>query len=137
MGSVYGLPRHVFDEERIERWAERRGALVKSIEDAALGMASIYRSVGTDAAGSTWTIAGDEMLRKFQQLLAQFMPFTLVIDEQHGVGRRSARLQDERVRQLGPDHRHAALLRRQVRQSARGDRGHADSRTVCFVRTPA
>ena len=44
--SVYGLPRHLFDEERIERWAERRGALVKSIEDAALGMASIYRAVG-------------------------------------------------------------------------------------------
>ena len=41
MGTVYGLPRHVFDEERIERWAERRGALVKSIEDAALGMASV------------------------------------------------------------------------------------------------
>src|SRR5947207_15397602 len=46
MGMVYGLPRHVFDEERIERWAERRGALVKSIEDAALGMASVYRAIG-------------------------------------------------------------------------------------------
>src|SRR5205823_474705 len=42
MGEVYGLPRHVFNEERIERWADRRGALVKSIEDAALGMASVY-----------------------------------------------------------------------------------------------
>src|SRR5207245_1687589 len=42
MGEVYGLPRHIFDEERIQRWAEKRGALVKSIEDAALGMASIY-----------------------------------------------------------------------------------------------
>ncbi|MGH7620334.1 MAG: DEAD/DEAH box helicase, partial [Gemmatimonadaceae bacterium] len=46
MGEVYGLPRHVFDEDRIERWAERRGALVKAIEDAALGMASVYRAIG-------------------------------------------------------------------------------------------
>ena len=46
LGMVYELPRHVFDEERIERWAERRGALVKAIEDAALGMASVYRAVG-------------------------------------------------------------------------------------------
>ena len=46
MGEVYGLPRHIFDEEQIERWADRRGALVKSIEDAALGMASVYRGIG-------------------------------------------------------------------------------------------
>ena len=81
MGTVYGLPRHVFDEERIERWAERRGALVKSIEDAALGMASIYRSIGLELP-THMSKAGDDTLRAFQQLLAQFMPFTLVIDEQ-------------------------------------------------------
>lgn len=80
MGSVYGLPRHVFDEQRIERWAERRGALVKSIEDAALGMASIYRAVGMELP-LRLTLAGDETLRAFQSLLAQYMPFTLVIDE--------------------------------------------------------
>ena len=45
VGEVYGLPRHLFDE-RIEEWAERRGVLVKAIEDAALAMASVYRSVG-------------------------------------------------------------------------------------------
>ena len=81
MGRVYGLPRHLFDEERIERWAERRGALVKSIEDAALGMASVYRAVGV-AAADAHALARDDTLRAFQQLLAQFMPFTLVIDEQ-------------------------------------------------------
>src|SRR6185503_19795914 len=80
MGSVYGLPRHLFDEERIERWAEKRGALVKAIEDAALGMASIYRSIGL-ALPNRMSNAGEEKLRKFQTLLAQFMPFTLVIDE--------------------------------------------------------
>ncbi len=85
MGTVYGLPRHVFDEEQIERWAERRGALVKSIEDAALGMASIYRSVGT-ALPDRMPIADETTLRKFQQLLAQFMPFTLVIDERTAGG---------------------------------------------------
>jgi HrpA-like RNA helicase len=85
MGSVYGLPRHVFDEERIERWAERRGALVKSIEDAALGMASIYRAVGLPLP-SAMPNAGEDALRRFQQLLAQFLPFTLVIDEQTAGG---------------------------------------------------
>jgi hypothetical protein len=85
MGTVYGLPRHLFDEERIERWAERRGALVKSIEDAALGMASIYRAVGLPLPAKMPN-AGEEALRKFQQLLAQFMPFTLVIEEQTASG---------------------------------------------------
>jgi len=85
MGSVYGLPRHVFDEERIERWAERRGALVKSIEDAALGMASVYRAVGSPLP-ERMKNAGEETLRAFQQLLAEFMPFTLVIDERTATG---------------------------------------------------
>jgi hypothetical protein len=85
MGMVYGLPRHVFDEEGIERWAERRGALVKSIEDAALGMASIYRAVGVPLP-ERMQKAGDDTLRAFQTLLAQFLPFTLVIDEQTASG---------------------------------------------------
>jgi hypothetical protein len=81
MGEVYGLPRHLFDEEKIQRWAERRGALVKSVEDAALGMASIYRAVGLPLP-TQMSNAGEEALRKFQRLLAQYMPFSLVIDEQ-------------------------------------------------------
>ncbi|HWH51014.1 MAG TPA: DEAD/DEAH box helicase [Gemmatimonadaceae bacterium] len=85
MGEVYGLPRHLFDEERIEKWAERRGALVKSIEDAALGMASIYRSIGL-ALPSTMPNAGENALTSFRQVLAQYMPFTLVIDEQTATG---------------------------------------------------
>jgi hypothetical protein len=85
MGEVYGLPRHVFDEARIERWAARRGALVKAIEDAALGMASVYRAVGLPLP-PRMSNAGDDALRSVQTLLAQFMPFTLVIDEQTASG---------------------------------------------------
>lgn len=85
MGEVYGLPRHVFDEEKLDRWADRRGALVKSIEDAALGMASIYRGVGLSLPDQM-SNAGERVLRKFQELLARYMPFTLVIDEETAGG---------------------------------------------------
>src|SRR3954463_4708816 len=61
MGSVYGLPRHIFDEQEIDDWAERRGVLVKSIEDAALGMASIHRAVGLQLP-STMPNAGEGIL---------------------------------------------------------------------------
>ena len=81
MGEVYGLPRHLFDEREIDEWAERRGVLVKSIEDAALGMASIYRAVGLPLP-DRMPNAGEGVLGRFQELLAQFMPFSLVIDEE-------------------------------------------------------
>ena len=85
MGEVYGLPRHVFDEEALDEWANRRGALVKSIEDAALGMASVYRGVGLPLPHEMPN-AGEKVLRKFQELLARYMPFTLVIDEETANG---------------------------------------------------
>jgi hypothetical protein len=44
IGEVYGLPRHLF-EDGLAEWAERRGVLVKAIEDTALGVASVYRSL--------------------------------------------------------------------------------------------
>jgi len=79
VGEVYGLPRHLFDES-IERWAEGRGVLVKSVEDAALAMASIYRSVRlplpTEMPRTTPAIE-----RRWVELLARIMPFSLVIDE--------------------------------------------------------
>ena len=85
MGSVYGLPRHVFDAERIERWAEQRGVLVKSIEDAALAMASVYRGVDVPLpTGMPW--AGSRVHRRFADLIARFMPFDLVIDEETASG---------------------------------------------------
>ncbi|MEO5589779.1 MAG: DEAD/DEAH box helicase [Gemmatimonadaceae bacterium] len=79
MGEVYGLPRHLFTEE-IEEWGERRGVLVKAIEDAALGMASVYRGVGVPLP-SRMPMARDHTLRIFAELLARFMPLDLVVDE--------------------------------------------------------
>jgi ATP-dependent helicase HrpA len=84
IGEVYGLPRQLFDES-VEGWAERRGVLVKAIEDAALAMASIYRSLGLELP-TKMVNARDHIYRKFTQLLAQFMPFDLVIDEQTADG---------------------------------------------------
>ena len=81
VGEVYGLPRHLFHDEEIAEWAERRGVLVKSVEDAALGMASIYRSLNMPLPAQM-TLAGDRVQRKFADLLARFMPFDLVIDEE-------------------------------------------------------
>ncbi|HEU4995070.1 MAG TPA: DEAD/DEAH box helicase [Gemmatimonadaceae bacterium] len=85
MGEVYGLPRHVFDEETVDVWAERRGVLVKAVEDAALGMASIYRAIEMPLPDRMPT-AGHKTLAKFQELLAQYMPFSLVIDEETSTG---------------------------------------------------
>ncbi|HEY2064893.1 MAG TPA: DEAD/DEAH box helicase [Gemmatimonadaceae bacterium] len=85
VGEVYGLPRHLFHEEEIEAWAERRGVLVKSIEDAALGMASVYRGLGM-ALPTEMRMAHDGTRRKFAELLAEYMPFDLVIDEQTAWG---------------------------------------------------
>jgi ATP-dependent helicase HrpA len=84
MGEVYGLPRHLFDE-RIDEWAEQRGVLVKAIEDTALAMASVYRGVGL-ALPERLSYARDETHRRFADLLARFMPFDLVIDEQTADG---------------------------------------------------
>jgi len=80
VGTVYGLPRHLFDASAIERWAERRGVLVKAIEDAALAMASVYRSLGADLPTSMLRVS-DGVDRGFRELVARIMPFDLVIDE--------------------------------------------------------
>ena len=81
VGEVYGLPRHLFGADEIQSWAEHRGVLVKSIEDAALGMASVYRGVGLELP-SRMPMARDQTLKKFAELLARYMPLDLVIDEQ-------------------------------------------------------
>ena len=85
MGEVYGLPRHLFREEPFAEWAEHRGVLMKAVEDAALGMASIYRAVGLPLP-ERMPNAGERVLRQFQTLLAQYMPFALVIDEETADG---------------------------------------------------
>ena len=85
VGEVYGLSRHLFDAEMIADWAERRGVLVKSLEDAALAMASVYRSVGLTLPSSL-PLARDGVLRRFADLIARYMPFDLVIEEQTADG---------------------------------------------------
>ncbi len=80
VGEVYGLSRHLFRDEEMTEWAERRGVLVKSVEDAALGMASVYRGLSMPLP-SEMPLAHEGTRREFAQLLAEYMPFDLVIDE--------------------------------------------------------
>ena len=81
VGEVYGLARHLFDETLVNRWAERRGVLVKALEDTALAMASVYRGVGLPLP-STMPLVTDTVRRAFCDLVARIMPFDLVIDEE-------------------------------------------------------
>ncbi|MBK8250581.1 MAG: DEAD/DEAH box helicase [Gemmatimonadetes bacterium] len=80
LGEVYGLPRHLFDETMIAAWADRRGVLVKAVEDAALAMASVCRAVGVPLP-EAMPPADDAVRRAFGDLIARIMPFDLVIDE--------------------------------------------------------
>jgi hypothetical protein len=84
VGQVYGLPRHQFRDEILD-WAEDRGVLVKSIEDAALGMASVYRSLGMPLP-SRLLFARNHVYKAFTDLLARIMPFEFVIDERTADG---------------------------------------------------
>ncbi|WP_244237402.1 DEAD/DEAH box helicase [Corallococcus llansteffanensis] len=85
VGEVHGLPRHLFDPEKFAAWAEMRGVLVKAVEDAALAMASVYRSVGV-ALPARMPFANTRVYQRFCDLLARFMPFDLVIDERTAWG---------------------------------------------------
>jgi hypothetical protein len=79
LGEVYGLPRHLF-EEGLEEWAERRGVLVKAVEDTALGLASVYRSLELPLPRQL-PYASKELRTAWMDLVARVMPFDLVIDE--------------------------------------------------------
>ena len=85
IGEVYGLPRHLFDEEGVREWAERRGVLVKAIEDTALAMASVYRGVDLPLPAEL-PMATEQVRRAYCDLVARFMPFDLVIDEETANG---------------------------------------------------
>ena len=89
IGEVYGLARHLF-EDGLEAWAERRGVLVKAIEDAALGTASVYRSLELPLPARL-PHATRELRERWGELLARVMPFDLVIDE-HTVDGQEARV---------------------------------------------
>jgi hypothetical protein len=79
LGEVYGLPRHLF-EEGLQEWAERRGVLVKAIEDTALGLASVYRSLELPLPRQL-PYASKDLRTAWMDLVARVMPFDLVIDE--------------------------------------------------------
>ena len=85
IGEVYGLPRHLFEENEMAAWAEERGALVKAVEDAALAMASVHRSLELPLP-TTMQLARDAEHRAFADLLAAILPFDLVMDEQDAEG---------------------------------------------------
>jgi hypothetical protein len=85
IGEVYGLERQLFHEEEVADWAERRGVLVKAIEDAALAMASVYRGLGMPLPANM-RMAHEGTRRDFALLLAEYMPFDLVIDEETAWG---------------------------------------------------
>lgn len=85
LGEVYGLPRHLF-RETLERWAEWRGVLIKALEDIALGTASVYRQIERPLP-ERFSIAQDQALAAFQDLVARIQPFDLVIDEETADGR--------------------------------------------------
>jgi hypothetical protein len=78
VGQVYGLPRHLFEEE-LEEWAGRRGVLVKAIEDTALGLASVYRSIELPLPKQL-PYASKDIRSRWADLVARIMPFDLVID---------------------------------------------------------
>jgi ATP-dependent helicase HrpA len=79
LGEVYGLPRHLFDEG-LKEWAERRGVLIKAIEDTALGLASVYRSLDLPLSKQL-PYASKDLRLAWMDLVARVMPFELVIDE--------------------------------------------------------
>ncbi len=85
IGQVYGLPRHLFDDDAMERWAERRGVLMKAIEDTALAMASVCRNLEFELP-TTMPKVSEDIRRAFCDLVACIMPFDLVIDEETADG---------------------------------------------------
>jgi hypothetical protein len=94
LGEVYGLPRHLFVEQ-VNEWAEGRGVLVKALEDVALGMASVFRTLELPLP-RTLPRATSTLVHRFAELMARVMPFELVIEGETAEGER-VRLSDSSV----------------------------------------
>ncbi len=99
LGEVYGLARHLFAEE-IDVWAERRGALVKAIEDVALGTASVYRQLEL-ALPAKLPYADARARERFADLVARIMPFDLVIEQETADGREARVSRSSMCRSFG------------------------------------
>ena len=85
IGEVHGLRRHVFDEAELAEWGERRGVLVKAIEDGALGLAAAYRALDAELP-AVLPHADHSRRASFVDLVARIEPFDLVLDEQTADG---------------------------------------------------
>ncbi|MEO6066608.1 MAG: DEAD/DEAH box helicase [Gemmatimonadota bacterium] len=85
LGEVYGLPRQVFDGEKLAEWSARRGVLVKAIEDIALGTASVFRALELPLP-EKMPYAGRAIQDAWGELVARIMPFELAIDERTADG---------------------------------------------------
>ncbi len=79
-GQVHGMPRHLFREDELAAWAERRGVLIKAIEDGALGLASVYRALDLELPPRL-PMADRDLRADFIDLIARIQPFELVLDE--------------------------------------------------------
>jgi hypothetical protein len=84
LGQVYGLPRHLF-RPAVEEWAAARGVLVKALEDVALGLASVYRTLERPLPASLPPARGG-VTRAFRDLVARVMPFDLVMGQETARG---------------------------------------------------
>jgi hypothetical protein len=78
-GFVYGLPRHVFSDDLTD-WADERGVLVKAIEDLAMGTAAVYRALELPLPRAL-PYASKDIRDRFVHLVAEVMPFDLVMDD--------------------------------------------------------
>ena len=94
VGEVYGLSRHLF-RDALQDWAERRGVMVKVLEDVALGLASVYRTIEQPLVDHLPPL-NKEIARRFRDLVAQVMPFAFVIEGEMPNGDR-ARLSQSSV----------------------------------------
>ena len=80
IGEIYDLPRQLFEPKAVANWAESRGVLVKSLEDAALASACILRALHVPLP-TQMPLVDETIARRFRDLLARWMPFDLVIEE--------------------------------------------------------
>ena len=101
--------------------------LVKAIEDAALGMASVYRGVGSATAMTNANRAAITRCKKFARAARAFMPFDLVIDEQTATGDEARVSKTSVCGSWGAIAGELRYFADQFGQSARRNRGHAGS----------
>ena len=111
LGQVYGLPRHLFDEEKLEEWSTARGVLVKAIEDIALGTASVYRALELPIP-ERLPYAGRAIQEAWGELVARIIEGTALT---HDEVRRHSTWERPKVIVSGPrKHQGLAITRKRI-----------------------